>query len=118
MLQRLAKIATWLLVTAIVVLSLVPPKLRPESGVGHNYEHAIIFFVTGIAAAIGYRVDIRLLCSAAIVFCGGLELLQNIVPGRHARMSDFIVDSGAAILGLLLVSFLGRAALGRRGAEQ
>jgi VanZ family protein len=119
MLHRLAQIGTWLLAAAIVMLSLVPPKLRPVTDIGHNYEHAAIFFMTGIAAAIGYRVDIRILCSVAIVFCGGLELVQNFVPGRHARITDFIVDSGAAVLGLLLVrSFLARASLERHGAEQ
>jgi VanZ family protein len=112
MLQRLSKIVTLSLVATIVVLSLVPPKLRPVSGIGQNYEHAVIFFITGIAAAIGYRRDARILCSVAIIFCGGLELLQKFVPGRHARMTDFMVDAGAAVLGLLLSSFLGWASPG------
>jgi len=114
MLQRISKMVTLLLVTTIVVLSLAPPKLRPVSGIGQDLEHALIFFITGIAAAIGYRVDTRILCSLAIIFCGGLELLQKFAPGRHARMADFIVDAGAAVLGVLLSSFLGWASLGSK----
>ena len=45
--RRLFQAAGWLLVVAIVVLSLVAPSLRPVTFVPHNLEHVAIFAVTG-----------------------------------------------------------------------
>jgi VanZ family protein len=30
---------------------------------------------------------------ALVIFAGAIELAQTFVPGRHARLSDFIVDA-------------------------
>ncbi len=30
---------------------------------------------------------------ALVLFAGAIELAQTFVPGRHARLSDFIVDA-------------------------
>jgi hypothetical protein len=38
-LQRIFQVAAWLLVLAIVVLSLDPPVSRPITGAGHDFEH-------------------------------------------------------------------------------
>jgi VanZ family protein len=35
---------------------------------------------------------------------GALELLQLLVPGRHARLEDFIVDAIAACAGIVVVA--------------
>jgi VanZ family protein len=37
---------------------------------------------------------------AALSFCGGLEVAQLFIPGRHARISDFAVDVIAALMGI------------------
>jgi VanZ family protein len=45
-----------------------------------------------------------ILSIGAIIFCAAVELMQLYVPGRHARLSDFIVDTTTAILSV----FVGR----------
>jgi VanZ family protein len=35
-----------------------------------------------------------------------MEILQFWVPGRHARISDFVVDAAAACAGLALAATL------------
>jgi VanZ family protein len=35
-----------------------------------------------------------------------VEILQLVAPGRHARLSDFLVDALAMCIGLLLGSFV------------
>ena len=35
-----------------------------------------------------------------VLFAGAIELAQLFVPGRHARLSDFVVDALAACIGL------------------
>ena len=55
---------------------IVPANDRPVSGVGQGFEHFTAFALVGGAFAIGYRFSlIRVL---AVVFCGGIELLQSL----------------------------------------
>lgn len=91
---------SWLLLGLIIVLSSVPPGLRPVSGAPSLSEHAAIFLLTGIAFAVGYRVSTGLFLCLAVAFSAAIEVLQLFVPGRHARLSDFLVDALAACMGL------------------
>jgi VanZ family protein len=99
------RIVAWSLAAAIVVLSLVPPGLRPETGAPHHLEHFIIFAVTGLAFGLGYRQR-SLVAPLLVAFSGAVEVVQLLVPGRHARLSDFVVDALAACFGLLAVSLV------------
>jgi VanZ family protein len=85
---------------AIVLLTIVPPGLRPITPVPHNVEHAAVFLLDGLAFAFAYRGRALLLSSAALPLCAGLEIAQLFVPGRHARLSDFVVDFVAALMGI------------------
>jgi VanZ family protein len=101
----LARIIGWSLATAIVVLSVVPATLRPETGVPHNIEHFAIYWATGLAFALGYSLT-PLLAMALVIFSGAVEILQLSIPGRHARLSDFIVDALASVFGLITISLV------------
>jgi VanZ family protein len=94
--RRLFQVAAWLLLAAIVFLSLSPPSARPVTPVGHNFgsnfEHLLIFFATGAAFAVGYPRRVWLLLFAMLAFAAAIEIAQMWVPGRHARLSDFLVD--------------------------
>jgi VanZ family protein len=98
LLRNINRVVAWLLLLAIVVLSVVPPSTRPTTFVPHNFEHAVIFLTTGISFGTAYPGRERLLSIGAIIFCAAIELAQLYVPGRHARLSDFIVDATAAAL--------------------
>jgi VanZ family protein len=74
--------------------------LRPITPAPHNVEHAAVFLVDGLAFAFAYRGRALLLSMAALSFCGGLEVAQLFIPGRHARISDFAVDVIAALMGI------------------
>jgi VanZ family protein len=100
------RIAAWLLTIAIIVLSLVPPSLRPETAVPHNFEHFSIFFATGVAFGVGYSRRVYLVTIMLVIFAGAIELAQIVVPGRHARLSDFIVDALAACVGAAIASLV------------
>ena len=97
----IARIAGWSLATSIVVLSVVPVGLRPETGVPHNLEHFAIYWATGLAFGLGYERRKSLLLALLVMFSGAVELMQLFVPGRHARLGDFIVDALAVSVGLL-----------------
>src|SRR6516162_3629086 len=110
--QKIFQAAAWLLAATIVVLSLGPPSVRPATGATHDLEHLLIFLATGIAFGLGYPRRVWLLTIALPTFAAAIE----VAHGRHARMSDFLVDAAASCLrvGLSYASLKLRAAVIRR----
>jgi VanZ family protein len=102
LLQNINRVAAWLLLSSIVGLTVVPPSSRPTTFVPHEMEHAAIFFATGISFGMVYVGREWLLSIGAISFCAAIELLQLYIPGRHARLSDFVVDATAAVFGVFV----------------
>jgi VanZ family protein len=97
--KRTFRAAAWLLLLAIVVLSVVPPEDRPVTPAPHDLEHLGIFLLTGFAFGIGYSAYLLELCGL-IVFSAAIELVQLTIPGRHARLGDFVVDSMSVCIGV------------------
>ena len=95
---KTVRIAAWALAAAIVILSLVPPTLRPETGAPHSLEHFTIFAATGFAFGLGYKRRHHLLAILLVIFSSAIEIAQLFVPGRHARLGDFIIDALAACI--------------------
>jgi VanZ family protein len=99
--NSLARALTWLLSLVIVALSLVPPSLRPVTAAPHKLEHFAIFVMWGLAFGMWNRVNQGSQIVVAILFAGAIEIVQYWIPGRHSRISDFVVDAGAASVGAL-----------------
>jgi VanZ family protein len=106
MLRRFMRLAAWILLSVIVLLSAVPSGARPITTFPHAVEHAIIFWAVGMLFGAAYLGHERMLSIGAVAFCATLELTQLLIPGRHARLSDFIVDTTAALVGVFLGSAL------------
>lgn len=102
MTRRISRAFAWTTIAAILILSLVPPGLRPITGAPHKVEHFAIFALCGFAVGLGYRVAGVLEGLTLVLFAGGVELLQHMVPGRHARLSDFVVDAVASCVGVMI----------------
>ena len=99
--SKLSRAAAWLLIIAIAVLSVVPPTLRPITDAPHSIEHFAIFIATGLACGLGYRFHHLYQAIGLAAFAAAIEVTQIWVPGRHARLSDFIVDAVSACIGVL-----------------
>ena len=84
----------------IVALHVVPATYRPVTAVSHNLEHLAIFLALGMAFGLGYPQRSRALAFALPLFCLAIEAVQLGIPGRHARLPDFLINTAAAILGL------------------
>jgi VanZ family protein len=97
--------AAWASSSAILVLIVVPPNLRPTTDAPHEVEHAPAFLITGVLFGLAYAGRERILSVGAVVFCAIIEILQLFVPGRHARWSDFAVDAVAAVFGIFVGAF-------------
>jgi VanZ family protein len=103
--QRLFQIAAWLLLLTIVVLSVIPPEDRPVTPAPHDFEHVAIFVATGLAFGLGYsRHLVQIL--ALMAFSAAIEIIQLGIPGRHARVSDFVVDALSVSIGVGLAFLL------------
>jgi VanZ family protein len=100
------RITAWLLAAAVTFATLSPPGLRPHSNLGQDGEHAFAFVLVGLAFGLAYRQHRPLTMAIAVVMIGVLELLQLLVPGRHARLEDFVVDALAACVGLAITAGL------------
>jgi VanZ family protein len=98
--QKIFQATAWVLAGTIVLLSLSPPSVRPTTGAAHGLEHFLIFLATGVAFGCGYSRRAAHLTIALPTFAAAIEVAQNWVPGRHARMSDFLVDAAASCLGV------------------
>jgi VanZ family protein len=110
--QRLFLILAWFSVFLIVVLSIVPASLRPVSGLPHALEHFLIFLITGAAFALAYPGRQLVNCGGLTAFAGLVEIAQIWSFGRHARISDFIVDALAALIGVGLAWIVLKTRLG------
>jgi len=94
------RIIAWSLTAAVTFATLGPPHLRPHSDLGQDGEHALAFVLVGLAFGLAYRHHRYRTAALAVVLIGVLEMLQLWMPGRHARLEDFIVDALAACVGI------------------
>jgi VanZ family protein len=101
------RLFAWLLAAAVTFATLGPARFRPHADVTHDGEHAIAFVLVGLAFAFAYPKHRKLAAGISVVLIGVLELLQLFVPGRHARLEDFVVDALSALFGFALASIIG-----------
>ena len=97
------------LLILILILSIVPPTFRPVTIFPHSIEHLAIFLPVGLAFGMSGPTRFLFWLVALNLYVLAVELLQLWVPGRHARVSDFIVDAVALNLGLGIGLVIARA---------
>ncbi|HLG83319.1 MAG TPA: VanZ family protein [Bradyrhizobium sp.] len=102
----LLRLGAWLLAAAVTFFTLGPPRYRPHATLGQDGDHGLAFLLVGLAFAFAYPQHRRLAMAMSVVLIGALELLQFMVPGRHARLEDFVVDALAAIAGFALAAIV------------
>ena len=106
--RRVLQLFAWACIAAIAVLSLVAPAWRPVTALPHGLEHAAIFALAGLAGGLGYPARPALTAGAFVIFAGAIELAQIPLPGRHARLSDFVIDALAACAGVGAAFVIGK----------
>lgn len=102
----LLRLIAWGLAAAVTLATLGPPRYRPHADLGQSGEHALAFILVGLAFGLAYRRNRLLTATVAVIVTGAMEALQFLAPGRHARLSDFIVDALAACAGLAMAATL------------
>jgi VanZ family protein len=103
----IARLIAWTALGEIILLTFVPSALRPVSAIPHALEHFGVFLLVGGAFALGYPRRQLAIAVAAVPVIAVLELLQLLAPGRHARLSDFVLNALGACTGVVVVSLIG-----------
>jgi VanZ like family len=98
------RLIAWLLAAAVTFVSLGPPLYRPHAALGQGPDHAFAFVLIGLAFGFAYPRHRLVTVVVSVFMIGVLELLQLLAPGRHARLSDFIIDALAASVGLAVAA--------------
>ena len=102
----LLRLFAWLLAAAVTFATLGPPQYRPHSNLGQDGEHALAFVLIGLAFGLAYPRNRLFTVAVSVVMIGVLELLQLWMPGRHARLEDYVVDALAACAGFVIIASL------------
>ncbi|MGA7805401.1 VanZ family protein [Bradyrhizobium sp.] len=113
----LLRIFAWLLAAAVTFATLGPARYRPHSNLGQDGEHTLAFVLVGLAFALAYPRYRALAACVSVVMIAVLELLQLLVPGRHARLEDFVVDALAACAGFAIIALFDWALRAHRQAN-
>lgn len=93
--QLAVRIAAWICLAAIAVVTVGPLGIRPTILLSPSVERFTAFAVAGALFAIAYPRHILL---AAVIVLGAavlLEILQLLAPSRHGRA----FDAGVKVIG-------------------
>lgn len=101
-LQRFLRIAAWVLLLGLLVVTLGPDELRPVSTLPVQLERGLAVGLIGFVFALAYP---RHIIAVSLVVLGAtvlLELLQLGTPTRHGRLVDVAVKLAGGGAGLAL----------------
>jgi hypothetical protein len=95
-----SRLAAWVCIVAIAILSLVPKIARTELG-GHA-EHVLAYGGTALIVARAYseRGIVQILF-ALLAYAGVLEFLQRFSPGRTSSFEDFMFSAAGVLVGMV-----------------
>ena len=110
-LVRFTRMGAGLTVLTIIVLSVMPGKMRLHILGNDYFEHFVAYFVAGSLLAIGYLRPMQLLSSGILlaICAGSLEFVQLWIPGRTPNVGGFATAMVGAWVGLLVIVVLRRA---------
>jgi VanZ family protein len=109
MLKNTLRVAGWLAVLAIVVVSVVPGRLRPVVLGEKHIEHLAAYLGASMLLAAGYPRRFQLVLIGVLLSgCSGvLETVQLWIPGRSSSAADFAAGSLGAWVGVAALSVFG-----------
>jgi VanZ family protein len=98
--QTLLRLIAWCLFAGIVFATLGPIDVRPRTTLSIDLERMGAYLVLGLSFSIAYPRHIWWAIAIVVVGAIGLELMQELRPGRHGRETDAIVKIAGAAIGL------------------
>jgi hypothetical protein len=106
MIESLLRVAAWLSLLVIFVVTVGPIGLRPVSPFPLQIERFAAFLVVGTFFGVGYPKRLVLIMAIVIVSAASFELAQHLVPARHGTLAGFTAKAAGGGLGVLLGTLL------------
>lgn len=97
--KRAAALLAWLILALVVFSTLSPIGMRPHLGAAH-VERFAAFALLGFLFCVVHPRRIGAVALCVVAGVAGLELLQMLVAGRHARVSDVAVKAAGGVFGV------------------
>ena len=101
LLQALARLAAWLVLIGLVLATIVPIELRPQSGLSPQAERFLGFALAGGLVALAYPRRPLLALSLVVALAIGLELAQFATATRHPGLPDLLAKALGGAAGLI-----------------
>jgi VanZ family protein len=99
--DKLARPIAWILLAAIIFVTVSPIGLRPHTVTSVNIDRGLAYLVVGLAFALAYPRHWITVAALLIIGAVGIEYLQYLSPTRHARLHDAGVKALGACIGVL-----------------
>jgi hypothetical protein len=100
--QKSARLLGWLLLAALVFVTLCPIGLRPTSGEPAWLERLAAYAVFAFVFSVGYPRQRLLVLAFTVAAAGSLEAAQELNWSRHGRFTDFYVKAAGCGFGWLI----------------
>lgn len=97
------------LVLLVAVAAWTPGSAAPASGLGDKLDHVLAFAALAASAALAWPGATVRIAVALVTYGGLIELVQMLVPGRHASLLDLGADAIGVALGLAAAAIASRA---------
>ncbi len=94
------RIASWLLLLAVAVVTVGPIGLRPVTPLPPEAERALALAIVGFVFGVAYPRRIVLIGCVVIGSVVLFEALQMLAPYRHGRLADALAKIAGALAGL------------------
>jgi hypothetical protein len=108
MIRTLARPTAWLLLAAILFVTVSPAQMRPVTAEPADFERFGAFAALGFTFALGYpRHWLLVAClvvGAAFVF----EAAQLLAPSRHAHLEDAAAKAVGGVGGIVAGAIMNR----------
>ncbi|GLS43593.1 hypothetical protein [Methylobacterium brachythecii] len=98
---KLVRLMAWMMIAALVVVTLAPIGMRPVIVQNANMERALAYALLGFLFAAGYPRHRLLAFAVGVAVAAGLEIGQVFTASRHGRVPDFLVKAAAAGIGVV-----------------
>lgn len=99
---RLFRLAAWLVLALILIVTISPIQFRPITGEPADLERFAAFFLVGFLFALAYPRHWIAVLLLTIGCAGMFELLQRLAPGRHGEVADFVFKAIGAMAGVCI----------------
>ncbi len=117
--QAGVRVAFWLLLAAVTVLSLSPVQYLPPQAFSlwDKAQHALAFLGLGLLGLLAYPGQLLRLALGLLSFGGAIELAQAATGWRQGDWADWLADAIGLGAGLVLGLLSGRCAARSRAGR-